>query len=223
MLFLGAPIISDNLEAKTDTKKTVSSETIKTSKNFDDAPIEINNSSDFSDYNGSGTAENPYIIDDLRIQPGSDNFGILIRNTDDHFKIKNVTVINSWSSTYGAFNLENVTNGKLTNNSATNSTMGFRLEDSNYNNLTDNFAEENALGFCLTNSTSNNNNNNTLKDNTVNNNGHGIILGKSHNCTIDGNTVSKNEDNGISLAESHKNTINNNMVNENKDYGLYLG
>jgi len=274
MLFLGAPIISDNLEAETDIKNTASSETIKTSGDFDDNTIEIIGNDQLEDKatDGDGTSDDPYIIKNLRIQAGYDQFGILIRNTDDHFKIENVNVIDSWSSTYGAFNLENVTNGKLINNTATNSTMGFRLKDSKNNNLTENFAEQNALGFRLTNSTSNNltsniannnndnieggegngfwievnsdnntftentatnndlygfsfdeSDNNTLTENTINNNGDGIILGKSHNCTMDGNTVSKNEGDGIILAESGENTINNNTANENKDYGLRLG
>lgn len=65
---------------------------------------------------GNGTAIDPFIIADWRIN-GSYNYGVHIKNTRAFFIVRNVAIENS---TFSAIRLENVSNGRVENSSLIN-------------------------------------------------------------------------------------------------------
>ena len=230
MLLLGAPIISDNPKTGADSKNFDPNGSLRTAGNFDDDPIEINGNWNFSDYSdeGTGDAGEPYIIEDLRINPTTNGTpGILIKDTDAHFKIENVTVIGAipddYSGDVGGFYLENVTNGGLVNCNATENHIGFWLKNSTNNTLSNNFAEGNTVGFRLSDSSNDNN----LSSNIADNNNYGTTEGagftieNSHENALNNNTATKNDVGGITLTNSQNNTLINNTANNN-GYGFLL-
>ncbi len=67
---------------------------------------------------GSGTSSDPYIIQNLEIDAGGTDFCITIENSQEYFEIKNCTLANNGSSSLeGGIFLNNITNGKIKNNS----------------------------------------------------------------------------------------------------------
>jgi len=62
----------------------------------------------------------------------------------------------------------------------------------------------------------------TISFNTITNYSDGIYLESSHNNSITGNSVNRNENNGIYLCSSNRNIITNNTINSSGDYGLCL-
>lgn len=224
IFFLGASFISDNQGANTDVKNIALSDTLMTAENFGDDPISITGNVEFSLYPGSGTSEDPYLISNLRIDAEYNTSGILIKNTDVHFRIENVTVIQGKPGD-GGFQLENVTNGNLLDNNAINNTIGFKLIDSDYNNLTDNYAEQNAVGFFLINSTDNTLTNNIAYNNNefiADNEGLGFYLEtNSDNNTLTSNTADNNGEVGIAIEESESNEIADNTIEDN-GYGVII-
>ncbi|MFO8019264.1 MAG: NosD domain-containing protein [Promethearchaeia archaeon] len=192
-----------------------------------------------NDWDGDGTENNPYIIRDLEIN-GMESNGITIQNTDAYFIIENVKVKDGSSENNVGFNLENVKNGELRNNTAQNNLHGFELSDSFKIKLTGNFVNESdglfSAGFLLvssneielTGNTANDNengfelkksHNNTLTENIAKDNS--FILKESHNNTLKGNTAD-NCYNGFELKESHNNTLTENIAKDNFQYGIYL-
>jgi len=90
---------------------------------------------------GSGTADDPYIIEGWEINAAGSIYGIYIRDTTAYFIIRNCKI-------YGAIrdgvHLENVTNGKIVNSNITNNFAGIFLDSSSnnvieYNNIADNY------------------------------------------------------------------------------------
>lgn len=71
------------------TEVTVYSMTFPLASNY----ISITNNADLVDYRGSGTADNPYIIEDISLKDHVGN-GIVIKNTDAHLLIRNCTMKN---------------------------------------------------------------------------------------------------------------------------------
>jgi parallel beta-helix repeat protein len=145
------------------------------------AIISINGNSDFASqaiansWNGSGTANDPYIISGYEIQgTGSENL-LTIQNTDVYFTLQNLYLHHGNRGIY----LKQVKHGNLTNNIANdNSRAGFSFETSNENFLSYNFATNNtpygAIDFYLS-------TNNIIYNNTLINNGApGIYLWESN-------------------------------------------
>lgn len=147
---------------------------------------------------GNGTVNNPYIIEDKIINASAANSGINITNTNAYFIIRNCTITDS--NVFAGILLENVTNGKLENNTLNNNFyVGIYLVESNNNSITQNIinshvTDTSIFGIYLFNSDSNrianntvkfsvygiylwtSSNNNTIQNNTANNNGYGIYL-----------------------------------------------
>lgn len=254
LLFGGSMILLNTLnsfnysETRTDVENTPTNGNLLTAGDFNDAPIHVYHGNFSEEWGGSGSVGDPYSISDLKINASYNDFGIKIEHTDDHFKIENITVICTYSTDFGAFHLNNVTNGNITKNIATENGLGFRLEDCENNTLAGNYAGGNAGGFMLTNSA----NNNTLKNNIADNNndfleieeGVGFIIENSNDNILNNNTATNhgnwgfsfsesenneitdntatNNDNGIIFAESNKNNLSKNTVNENIE-GITLG
>jgi parallel beta-helix repeat protein len=211
-------------------------------------PISINGNSQFTSANGvvsgSGTVDNPYIIQGWAIDASTAN-GIDIQNTTAYFIVRNCLVENGENSYCGIY-LDNVINGKLENNNCLNNDNSIYLDSSSYNTLTNNTCENNVYednfytGIyldsssynTLINNTCENNgagifiyssNNNTLTNNTCGNNGFGIVLSRSSNNTLTGNTCDNNSLYGIFLSGSSYNNLTSNTC-ENNYYGdgIYL-
>ena len=151
---------------------------------------------------GSGTWENPYIIENVTIDGQNTYNCIRIDNSNVYFTIRNCTLINGkdeyWHS--GGIRLENVTNGRLINNKCSFNQQGIYLVTSN---------------------------NNTISGNTANNNTiHGIILYDQCNDTkIIGNTACFNSHCGIKIEEryTYYNGYNNLVINNNASYNVDAG
>ena len=166
---------------------------------------------------GSGTWNDPYIIENLKISGFGVGYGIYIYNSNVSFIIQDCLIVNSNTGIY----LENVNNSRLINNNCSNINWGILLESSNNNTISGNTANGNIYeGIYLTESMGNN-----LSGNTANDNGDsGIHL--TTECmsnTLSGNIANDNGDSGIYIEEDcYSNTISENTANDNGDSGILL-
>jgi len=149
-------------------------------------------------FKGSGSREDPYIIEDLTIDANYDN-GILIQNSSAYFTINNCLIYDAGfvNSYRAAIKLENTSNGTLTNNNCSNN---------------------GRYGFIM----NRNCKNNTIAENIATNNEYGIHLSRCDNNTISGNSVTDNNYYGIQLSHSNNNYISENSAINNNDYGIQL-
>ena len=162
-------------------------------------PIVINGNLDWDIINstyewcsGSGTANDPFVIQKVLIDGKRSGNCITITNSDVYFIIKTCIVHNS---TFG-ISLNNVKNGKL-------------IEDIHSYNNDDGI----HLIQC---------HNITIARNRVeNNNQWGIVLGLSNNNTISENVINDNEIDGIYFFQTcYNNTISKNTIINNKAEGI---
>ncbi|MCJ7647539.1 MAG: right-handed parallel beta-helix repeat-containing protein [Candidatus Lokiarchaeota archaeon] len=187
---------------------------------------------------GSGTWNDPYIIENLIINGFGIWHGIYIYNSNVSFIIQDCLIVNSNTGIY----LENVNNSRLINNNCSNINWGILLESSNNNTISGNTANGNiyegiylteSMGNTLSGNTANDNGDsgihldtecmgNTLSGNTVNDNNYGIFIEEDcYNNTISGNTANDNNY-GISLEYyCINNNISGNIANSNS-YGIYI-
>ncbi|MHA2003923.1 MAG: right-handed parallel beta-helix repeat-containing protein [Candidatus Thorarchaeota archaeon] len=197
-------------------------------------PIAIDGDANFSDtallegWDGDGSPENPYIIEELDIDlDGGVGRCIMITNTRVSFIIRNCNLTGasgyweSMDSVYGGAGiyLENVNNGELFNNTCTsNSLEGIGLRDSISNIVANNTCNSNNdRGISLYNSDFNAVMNNTCTDNTF----IGIHLWYSNSNTVTDNTCTSSALEGIDLWQSISNTVANNFCNNN-GFGISL-
>jgi len=207
--------------------------------------IHVDGNADFyqtaiaQNFTGNGTYGNPYVVENHEIV-ASAGHGIHIQNTDVYFIIRNVGVSNGRSNNYFGFYLENVTNGKLENNTARDNLNGITLKSSNYNILTNNRITNNRHGLSLDSSCNNSltgnevtdntyfgvfldsSNYNIIMDNTATGNLNGFTLSFSNNNTITNNTANSNDQHGFHLRYSNYNILTDNIANNNLKYGIYL-
>jgi parallel beta-helix repeat protein len=187
---------------------------------------------------GSGTENNPYIIENWVISAENAD-GIEIGNTTAYFIIRNCLLENGYSYWVG-IRLYTVTNGKIenctcsnvsnigiflihsSNNTLTNNTCenivgcGVHLRYSSNNTLTNNACSNSYGGVYLENSS----NNNILANNTCSYTTFGIAIDYSFNNTITNNAC-ENNSRGICLDNSSSTAIANNMC-ENNSIGILL-
>jgi parallel beta-helix repeat protein len=172
---------------------------------------------------GSGTKNDPYIIENWVITPWSST-GISINNTTAYFIIRNCIVENGGEGGYPVYGIffYKVTNGKIVNNTVDTNGYNIRLENSDNNTLENNSIVETIYpgygsGILLEYS-----NNNTLSNNAAWNGSSGIALSYfSENNTLINNTVVSNAY-GIQLYDSaNNNTLINNTC-ENNYCGIQL-
>lgn len=161
---------------------------------------------------GSGTLNDPYVLEDLLISNMSNPYGngISVRDSTAYFVINNCTIFNS----YAGIALSNVDNGKLiANNCSNKNNVGILLfPHCNYNNITGNtVSNNNYCGICLVSSC----NDNTITGNTANNNTYyGIYLDNECNDNNITDNTAHDNDFGIYLSYSHDNLIfNNDLLN----------
>ncbi|MBA7475044.1 hypothetical protein ES707_10408 [subsurface metagenome] len=181
--------------------------------------IRITNNSGWVDFKnagnctGNGTYSDPYVIEDLIIDPGRWVTCIVIENSDVYFRIENCSLLHSG----GAVRLSNVNNSMIIKNNCSSNSNGIDLWRCNNSTISGNTANNNddwgiSLSDC---------NNSTISGNTANNNGEGIYLYYSHDINASGNTANNNDDWGIFLASIDYTTFSGNTANNNK-YGIFL-
>jgi len=115
-----------------------------------DSPIYIDGNGNFTDYGFSGTGDvgTPYLIQDLIINASGDSaHGIYIANTTAYFIIQNCTITNA-DTGFSGIRLENVTHGKIMNNTMVYNSHGIYVWNSNNNTICDNNVTNN-LGTGL--------------------------------------------------------------------------
>ncbi|TFF95392.1 MAG: hypothetical protein EU547_07575, partial [Promethearchaeota archaeon] len=199
----------------------------KSSESFD--PIFIDGNDDFNqtafdnNWDGNGSYNNPYIIENYIIYATSDTHGIEIRNTDVYFIINNVSVLDGRSNYNIGFYFENITNGHITNSSAENNIAGFLLKDSVNNTFSNNIANYNFHGFRIWHSLNNTFINNTAKENIE----YGFYLDNTDddscaNNSLVGNIAENNYKDGFYLIKTTNNSLINNYANNN-NYNDYNG
>jgi parallel beta-helix repeat protein len=160
------------------------------------APIKINSNADFDAAHGvsggSGTQNDPWIIENLEINGSGFGYCIYLGNTTDYFIVRDCYLHDAgdvWS--YPLFDsgiiLFRATNGKIQGNNISNNEIGIYVFTTSDNNMI---------------------NNNTL----LTNNWKNIIIKSKFNI-IDNNTIGKS-DFGIHFAEASHNTLYNNKFFE---------
>jgi parallel beta-helix repeat protein len=205
------------------------------------SPIEIRGNEDFDLYNfsGSGTVDNPFIIEGYDIE-STETF-ISVEHTDKHFHIRN-NKFNGLNSLYGGIMFYNVTNGQFYDNDFFQTRIGmtnshnitiYRNEFHDYSsaainyggffgsstfvNIVDNVITNNNFGIWVEPGVSNS----LIVDNRITNNGERGISFTGSNSTILNNIIS-NHDIGLDIWESNNNLIVNNSINQNAYCGLRI-
>lgn len=97
---------------------------------------------------GSGTENDPYIIENWIISAGEAH-GIEIRNTTAYFVIQNCLIENGRGKFNAGIYLHNVTNGKVINNTSKKNEYGIYLRFSNNNIISNNTCKNDYYGILL--------------------------------------------------------------------------
>jgi parallel beta-helix repeat protein len=209
----------------------------------DHGPIIITSDADFSAFSGSGTLEEPYIIEGLNITT-SEKYGVSVSLTTKHFVIRDCYI----DATNAGITIEMVKEGTAvlisnicTRNENSNG-AGIQIAFSNKVGLRDNICKDNeAYGILLFFSyelilyknTCNNNgmtgiaagyaNNSLFSDNICNNNGwEGLYLVGSAGSNLVSNIFSNNCEYGIRIEYADYSTLVNNTMEHNEVCGTYV-
>ncbi|MFW9972543.1 MAG: right-handed parallel beta-helix repeat-containing protein [Candidatus Odinarchaeota archaeon] len=169
--------------------------------------------------NGTGTKEDPYIIENISINAYKEWVDcIYISNTDAYFIIRNCTLFDS-SCCYPhwclcgirhGMRLINVTNGKILSNHIYLNDYGIRLESCFNNSIIDNSIHNNLINLRLVNC-----NNNVISDNFFSSyyykgyGGSGLILENSYYNRITNNYFNVS---GIHFSDSFSFIISSNII-----------
>ncbi|MFX1358990.1 MAG: NosD domain-containing protein [Promethearchaeota archaeon] len=174
---------------------------------------------------GSGTWSNPYVIENVTFNANNAGSGLLIRNSNKYFIVRNCTFHNSGSFT-GEYNdaglsLNNTKNGKLIDNECSfNNGYGISLDwNSDNNTVEGNILKNNSIDGAILRYSYNI----TFSRNTaIFNVGTGITTLGANNSKIFQNTAIYNQA-GICIASGSKNiTVSDNIIRHNTIEGLYL-
>ncbi len=157
-------------------------------------PIEIIGDEAFIPENGvvagSGTLEDPYIIEGWEIDATGHECGVYISHTTVYFIIRNCRI---YGSRYSGIYLINVSHGLVSNNVLENNGNGISLDRLSNVTIYKNFIKK-ARSF-------------------------GIYLYHSRNNAIYNNIIEKSSIAGIGLEDSSNNTVYNNII-RNNDFGI---
>lgn len=154
----------------------------------DSGPIVITSDYEFTKENGviagSGTVDDPYIIEGLRIDAGYSDYGIRIHRTSRAFVIRNVEISGAAKA---AIFLSYVRNGHVQDCKLIGNWIGIALNFASYNRINDCTLESNTDGIHLYFSRDN-----QILQNTSKRNDTAIWLDASNTNEIIGNTLSAN-------------------------------
>ncbi|OLS32982.1 MAG: Poly(beta-D-mannuronate) C5 epimerase 7 [Candidatus Heimdallarchaeota archaeon AB_125] len=161
-------------------------------------PIEITSDTDLLVFEGSGTYEEPYLIEGLNIST-SDSYGIYVTNITKHLLIRNCFIDASFNSIF----VENVFEGEI------------RIE----NNICFNSDKENGKGIIVFTTRNIVIQNNLCYDNEAS----GIVVTFCYNVLIRNNHCYRNGGEGIAVALIENLAMHDNECYDNSKEGLYLG
>ena len=188
-------------------------------------PILIGSDADFASqgWSGSGTPEDPYLIEGLSIEGAFIESCIEIEDTRAYFVVSNCLLYGAEGFYWAGLSLTNVTNGLIEHNNCTQNDNGIYLTMSTNNIIRSNELYDNeGKGIYLSDS-----DNNTLADNDCSDNTDGIYVYDSDEVNILNNTVNQNFDDGIYVSggivsHSRDCTIANNTCEGNRLNGIQL-
>lgn len=176
---------------------------------------------------GTGTWNDPYMLENITINGGNIGSCITIRNSTAYFIIQNCTLYNSGPLSWpinARIELNNVNNGRLNKNELyLNGSLGISLYYSNNITVSENVIDVTigeAIGLQYS-------SNNFILDNTVIGAGpvvhgaYGLNLLESNQNEISGNTIDRNDYDAIILYGCDNNIISGNTVG-NGSRGIYL-
>ncbi|MFX1574826.1 MAG: nitrous oxide reductase family maturation protein NosD [Promethearchaeota archaeon] len=189
------------------------------------SPISIDDSNPSIDWDwavtqswctGSGTASDPYLLENLEID-GLGGDCISIQNSNAYFIIRTCTLYNAGTAVY----LYNVANGTVIENDCSDNSGGVYVEYSSHNEVIGNDLYGNSMGTGINLLYSSNN---IVEENIVDNNYQGIRLEGADDNTILGNVANNNSNFGILLIYSSDNNIIKGNIQKLQKYytGMYL-
>ena len=171
--------------------------------------------------NGSGTWQDPYIIENVIVNTYS-GWALTIAYSTSYFIIRN-SQINYLGTQAGRGSILIFSdNGRFINNTFSNSYwFGIDVVQSDNHTFTNNTFSNN--GFCGIYFESGNNYN-TISDNVINSNEQGILFGPGNSKNIiSGNIIKSNSEYGIILEQSNNNnTISGNIIKNNGKSGISI-
>ncbi|MFX1286049.1 MAG: NosD domain-containing protein [Promethearchaeota archaeon] len=193
-------------------------------------PIFINGNKDFiataqnKGWQGDGTVQNPYLIDNLNItHPSKDLF--TIKNTDLHFLMNNCYLI-VYPDPSGllpqpeTFTLyfDNVSNAIITNTMICKSFNGMKLIRCANITFKNSIFQTHAYGITIDSSYNIHTINNSVSQVYFS----AITLKSSKTCIISGNNITNTHSSGIFLDSTESTIIRMNNVSANAQYGIHL-
>jgi len=185
------------------------------------SPILIESDDDLTVFPGSGTKDDPYIIENFNITDSTAN-GIKIYGTTKYIVIRDCFLDGGGlsSSFYGIY-IDSTTDGTITvtNNTISNYATGIYLSSCSNNSFTFNIiTDSNNDGLYLSSSS-----NNTFSSNTItNSDDDGITISFSSGNTLTFNNITNNNGEGIYFSFSSNNNLASNIIAENINYAIDL-
>lgn len=186
---------------------------------------------------GSGTSEDPYIIENLIIDASESNFCIEIKNSYRFFHIRNCILQNA---VFAGIALNSVLNGTIFNNTIYDIwNDGINVVNGPFNYIKENNIYNNHNGIwwvhsCLSNITNNLISNNEIGiniswcndinvyDNIITTGGNAIWQGWTNYSIYSGNQLVNNDNSGFHIELSHFSKISNNLISYHQWYGILL-
>jgi parallel beta-helix repeat protein len=180
---------------------------------------------------GSGTWNDPYLIENVYIDGLNTTSCIRIQDSQAYFVIRNCTLINAADGDFGimfaGIHLLSSSNGRIHNNTCSfNNQAGIIAERSINNSIWDCIANDNKdYGIALYWDSGIGSNNNTVRECTTNNNReYGIHVYASNYARIIQNTINNSRRNGIDIQGiTHNHTIIGNTISFAGDDGISVG
>ena len=189
--------------------------------------------------NGSGTWNDPYIIENVTIDGKNTDYCICIQNSDKFFTIRNSLFYNAGPNkdgNYGGIKIKDCINGQIINNDLVyNNYSGIFLENSNNLSISNNKINHNYCGIRIVTGDNNsifenvlienyyggvyvdNGNRNNVSKNSIVDSNNGIFLVWSNNNFISQNTEAGNFWAGVILNGSNNNTVIDNFMEGSYD------
>ena len=186
-------------------------------------PIDISSNANFittassESWQGNGSINNPFIIENYYINVTTNTDGIVISNTDLYFIIRNVELNASYSSTNEGIRLLGVKHGTLFNNSIHYFTNGINLGiQSSFNDIMNNSIDQSTYSAISISGF-----NNTISYNLIQNNPlDGISIPGSNN-TYAFNSFKNNQASSFSVNGNYNTFINNTSFDNGGGFDLW--
>lgn len=192
-------------------------------------PIIIDNNEDFNQtaseegWNGTGTEDDPYLIENYEINARMSSAGIYIGNTTAYFKIQNCSLhdaVNIQEQVGNGIKFFNVSHGNIQNNLIElNYKRGVNINNSTEIILKQNIiANNHHIGLSITNSE----NITSYSNSYTNNTNKGISLDKTNNVELFNCDIKKNRNDGIYIKDTQNTNIQNNIIKNNSIDGINI-